>query len=48
MKKYIVLAGVNGAGKTTFYSSGVALFDNIERIKTGEDLEDYFTKGKNE
>ncbi len=35
MKKYILIAGVNGAGKTTMYSS-LGSFDNYEKINLDE------------
>lgn len=35
MKRYVVIAGVNGAGKSTFYSTE-GLFDDIEKINLDE------------
>lgn len=38
MKKYILIAGVNGAGKTTFYSSEEEAFKGIEKINLDEEV----------
>ena len=35
MKKYVIIAGVNGAGKSTFYQSDVTLL-NLPRINVDE------------
>ena len=35
MKKYILIAGVNGVGKSTFYQT-LDCFQNIPRINTDE------------
>ncbi|MEY8736462.1 zeta toxin family protein [Lactobacillus sp. AN1001] len=41
MKKYIIVAGVNGTGKSTLYQAQKELFDNTKRINADEILQKF-------
>ncbi len=36
--KYIIVAGINGAGKSTFYETSTFLFKNTQQVNADEIL----------
>ena len=36
MKRYVIIAGVNGAGKSTYFTAEKTLFKDIEKINLDE------------